>query len=125
MSTEFIKEKINKLDKQELNEWIDSLDSVIQNHGREAAKEILETLEKRAKELRELSKTIMFNLQQRLISQKIEVLIEKDGYGKSSQYFDVILSSNHNLNLQVGDIVQCRVNDVKGLKLSATPLFNC
>ena len=43
MSTENIVDKINKLDPQELNEWIESLDSVIQNHGREAAKIILET----------------------------------------------------------------------------------
>ena len=38
MSTENIVNKINKLDAQELNEWIESFDSVIQNHGREAAK---------------------------------------------------------------------------------------
>ena len=43
MSTENIVNKINKLDAQELNEWIESLDSVIQNHGREAAKIILES----------------------------------------------------------------------------------
>ena len=41
MSTENIVYKINKLDPQELNEWIESLDSVIQNHGIEAAKIIL------------------------------------------------------------------------------------
>ena len=69
MSTEFIKEKINKLDKEELNEWIDSLDSVIQNHGREAAKEILETLEKRAKELRVVYSALPYSPYRNTISQ--------------------------------------------------------
>ena len=40
--------------RQELNDWLDSLDAVVENHGREGAKLILEKLEKRAKDLRVL-----------------------------------------------------------------------
>jgi len=69
MSTENIVDKINKLDPQELNEWIESLDSVIQNHGREAAKIILETLEKRAKELRVVYSALPYSPYRNTISQ--------------------------------------------------------
>ena len=69
MSSENITEKISKLDAQELNEWIESLDSVIQNHGREAAKIILESLEKRAKELRVVYSALPYSPYRNTISQ--------------------------------------------------------
>ena len=69
MSSENITEKISKLDAQELNEWIESLDSVIQNHGREAAKTILESLEKRAKELRVVYSALPYSPYRNTISQ--------------------------------------------------------
>ena len=54
MSKEFKANQNQKLDNQELNDWLDSLDAVVENHGREGAKLILEKLEKRAKDLRVL-----------------------------------------------------------------------
>ena len=45
MSKEFKANQNQKLDNQELNDWLDSLDAVVENHGREGAKLILEKLE--------------------------------------------------------------------------------
>ena len=42
----------NSIDQVEISEWIESLDGVVQNHGKVSAKTILEAIEKRAKELR-------------------------------------------------------------------------
>ncbi|NKA01299.1 MAG: pyruvate dehydrogenase (acetyl-transferring), homodimeric type, partial [Proteobacteria bacterium] len=42
----------NSIDQVEILEWIESLDGVVQNHGKVSAKVILEAIEKRAKELR-------------------------------------------------------------------------
>ena len=42
------------LDPEEIHEWIQSLEGVIQRSGREGAKVILEAVEQRAKELRVL-----------------------------------------------------------------------
>ena len=35
MSKEFKANQNQKLDNQELNDWLDSLDAVVENHGRE------------------------------------------------------------------------------------------
>ena len=51
MSKEFKANQNQKLDNQELNDWLDSLDAVVENHGRDGAKIILEKLEQRAKDL--------------------------------------------------------------------------
>ena len=49
------KENIDhSIDDVEISEWIESLDAVVQNHGRNSAKFILEAIENRAKELRVL-----------------------------------------------------------------------
>ena len=45
MSKEFKANQNQKLDNQELNDWLDSLDAVVENHGRDGAKLILEKLE--------------------------------------------------------------------------------
>jgi pyruvate dehydrogenase E1 component len=44
----------HSIDEIEISEWIESLDAVVQNHGRSSAKFILEAIENRAKELRVL-----------------------------------------------------------------------
>ena len=49
MSKELKANQNQKLDNQELNDWLDSLDAVVENHGREGAKLILEKLEKMKK----------------------------------------------------------------------------
>ena len=54
MSKEFKANQSQKLDNQELNDWLESLDAVVENHGRDGARIILEKLEKRAKDLRVL-----------------------------------------------------------------------
>ena len=45
MSKEFKANQTQKVDNQELNDWLDSLDAVVENHGRDGAKVILEKLE--------------------------------------------------------------------------------
>ena len=40
------------MDPDEIHDWIQSLDGVVQRSGKEGAKEILEAIEQRAKELR-------------------------------------------------------------------------
>ena len=42
MSKELKANQNQKLDNQELNDWLDSLDAVVENHGRVGAKIILE-----------------------------------------------------------------------------------
>ena len=58
----FPKKKINKIDPQEVLEWIQSLEGVVQREGREGAKEILEAIEQRAKELRVLYEPLPYSL---------------------------------------------------------------
>ena len=69
MSKEFKANQNQKLDNQELNDWLDSLDAVVENHGREGAKLILEKLEKRAKDLRVLYSPIPYSPYRNTISQ--------------------------------------------------------
>ncbi len=69
MSKEFKANQNQKLDNQELNDWLDSLDAVVENHGREGAKLILEKLEKRAKDLRVLYSPVPYSPYRNTISQ--------------------------------------------------------
>lgn len=65
-------EKINifdHLDPEEIQEWIQSLESVIQRSGREGAKVILEAVEQRAKELRVLYSPLPYSPYRNTISQ--------------------------------------------------------
>ena len=69
MSKEFKANQNQKLDNQELNDWLDSLDAVVENHGRDGAKIILEKLEKRAKDLRVLYSPVPYSPYRNTISQ--------------------------------------------------------
>ena len=69
MSKELKANQNQKLDNQELNDWLDSLDAVVENHGREGAKLILEKLEKRAKDLRVLYSPVPYSPYRNTISQ--------------------------------------------------------
>ncbi len=69
MSKEFKANQNQKLDNQELTDWLDSLDAVVENHGREGAKIILEKLEKRAKDLRVLYSPVPYSPYRNTISQ--------------------------------------------------------
>ncbi len=69
MSKEFKANQNQKVDNQELNDWLDSLDAVVENHGREGAKVILEKLEKRAKDLRVLYSPVPYSPYRNTISQ--------------------------------------------------------
>ncbi len=69
MSKEFKADQKQKLDNQELTDWLDSLDAVVENHGREGAKLILEKLEKRAKDLRVLYSPVPYSPYRNTISQ--------------------------------------------------------
>ena len=69
MSKEFKANQNQKLDNQELTDWLDSLDAVVENHGREGAKLILEKLEKRAKDLRVLYSPVPYSPYRNTISQ--------------------------------------------------------
>ncbi len=69
MSKEFKANQNQKLDNQELNDWLDSLDAVVENHGRDGAKVILEKLEQRAKDLRVLYSPIPYSPYRNTISQ--------------------------------------------------------
>ena len=65
MSTDiknFSKNSISKMDSQEIEEWIQSLEGVVQREGKEGAKEILEAIEQRAKELRILYEPLPYSL---------------------------------------------------------------
>jgi pyruvate dehydrogenase E1 component len=57
----FSKKDIAKMDPQEVLEWIQSLEGVVQREGREGAKEILEAIEQRAKELRVLYEPLPYS----------------------------------------------------------------
>ena len=50
------------MDPQEIEEWIQSLEGVVQREGKEGAKEILEAIEQRAKELRILYEPLPYSL---------------------------------------------------------------
>ena len=58
----FSKNSISKMDPQEIEEWIQSLEGVVQREGKEGAKEILEAIEQRAKELRILYEPLPYSL---------------------------------------------------------------
>ncbi|MDC1538932.1 pyruvate dehydrogenase (acetyl-transferring), homodimeric type [Pelagibacteraceae bacterium] len=58
----FSKNSISKMDPQEIEEWIQSLEGVVQREGKEGAKEILESIEQRAKELRILYEPLPYSL---------------------------------------------------------------
>jgi len=58
----FSKKNISKMDPQEIVEWIQSLEGVVQREGKEGAKEILEAIEQRAKELRILYEPLPYSL---------------------------------------------------------------
>ena len=58
----FSKKNISKMDPQEIEEWIQSLEGVVQREGKEGAKEILESIEQRAKELRILYEPLPYSL---------------------------------------------------------------
>jgi len=58
----FSKNSISKMDSQEIEEWIQSLEGVVQREGKEGAKEILEAIEQRAKELRILYEPLPYSL---------------------------------------------------------------
>ena len=69
MSKELKANQNQKLDNQELNDWLDSLDAVVENHGRDGAKIILEKLEQRAKDLRVLYSPVPYSPYRNTISQ--------------------------------------------------------
>ena len=61
-------EKIKKIleakpsmDPDEIHDWIQSLEGVVQRSGKEGAKEILEAIEQRAKELRVLYEPLPYS----------------------------------------------------------------
>ena len=58
----FSKNSISKMDPQEIEEWIQSLEGVVHREGKEGAKEILEAIEQRAKELRILYEPLPYSL---------------------------------------------------------------
>jgi pyruvate dehydrogenase E1 component len=64
----FSKKDIAKIDPQEVLEWIQSLEGVVQREGREGAKEILEAIEQRAKELRVLYEPLPYSLYRNTIA---------------------------------------------------------
>lgn len=64
----FSKKDIIKIDPQEVLEWIQSLEGVVQREGREGAKEILEAIEQRAKELRVLYEPLPYSLYRNTIA---------------------------------------------------------
>ncbi len=59
----------NNIDPIEIEEWIKSLESVVQRSGREGAKAIIEAVENRAKELRVLYQSIPYSPYRNTISQ--------------------------------------------------------
>jgi len=58
----FSKNSTFKMDPLEIQEWIQSLEGVVQREGKEGAKEILEAIEQRAKELRILYEPLPYSL---------------------------------------------------------------
>ena len=69
MSTEKQKNVFDELDQEEIQEWVQSLESVIQRTGRDGAKTILEKVEQRAKELRVLYSPLPYSPYRNTISQ--------------------------------------------------------
>ena len=57
-----------KMDPDEIHDWIQSLDGVVQRSGKEGAKEILEAIEQRAKELRVLYEPLPYSPYRNTIS---------------------------------------------------------
>ena len=58
------------MDPEEVREWIQSLDAVVQRNGKEGAKEILEAIEQRAKELRVLYDPLPYSPYRNTISEE-------------------------------------------------------
>ena len=58
------------MDPEEVMEWIQSLDAVVQRNGKEGAKEILEAIEQRAKELRVLYDPLPYSPYRNTISKE-------------------------------------------------------
>ena len=58
------------MDPEEVREWIQSLDGVVQRNGKEGAKEILEAIEQRAKELRVLYDPLPYSHYRNTISKE-------------------------------------------------------
>jgi len=58
------------MDPEEVREWIQSLDGVVQRNGKEGAKEILEAIEQRAKELRVLYDPLPYSPYRNTISEE-------------------------------------------------------
>ena len=58
----------NIVDPREIKEWVQSLEGIIQSYGKEGAREILESLEQRAKELRVLYEPLPYSLYRNTIS---------------------------------------------------------
>ena len=57
-----------KMDPKEIQDWIESLDSVVERNGKEGGKEILEAIEQRAKELRILHNPLPYSPYRNTIS---------------------------------------------------------
>ena len=68
MSKSDNKNNHNTVDPREIREWIQSLEGVIQSYGNEGAKEILQSLEQRAKELRVLYEPLPYSLYRNTIA---------------------------------------------------------
>ena len=58
----------NIVDPREIKEWVQSLEGIIQSYGKEGAREILGSLEQRAKELRVLYEPLPYSLYRNTIS---------------------------------------------------------
>ena len=58
------------MDQEEIQEWIQSLDSVVQRNGKEGAKKVLEAIEQRAKELRVLYDPLPYSPYRNTISEE-------------------------------------------------------
>ena len=58
----------NIVDPREIKEWLQSLEGIIQSYGKEGAREILGSLEQRAKELRVLYEPLPYSLYRNTIS---------------------------------------------------------
>ena len=57
-----------KMDPKEIQDWIESLDSVVERNGKDGGKEILEAIEQRAKELRILHNPLPYSPYRNTIS---------------------------------------------------------
>jgi pyruvate dehydrogenase E1 component len=68
----------SKMDPEEIQEWIQSLDGVVQRNGKDGAKEILEAIEQRAKELRVLYDPLPYSPYRNTISLEEQVIYPGD-----------------------------------------------